>query len=797
MNKKILRTLEFNKIVELLKSCAVSTIAKDITEQLKPYTDIETINEKLDETMDATNLIIRQSSLPLGGMKDIRMSLRRLEVGANLSIVELLEISELLRVTKKVISYSNQCGDYLETTTIKHLFNRLDALNNLYTEITRCILNEEDLADDASSTLLNLRREMHGTHGKIRQHLSKIISSSTYKNMLQDALITVKNDRFCVPIKAEYRSAFPGMIHEQSSSGSTLFIEPLSVVEMNNQLKTLVDKEAKEIERILAELSARAATHMHELKTNQDLVAQLDFIFAKGELGLRMKASRPLYNTDKIINLKKARHPLLNQTTVVPTDIYIGEAFSTLVVTGPNTGGKTVTLKTIGLLSLMGQAGLFIPAFDNSTLTVFQEVFADIGDEQSIEQSLSTFSSHMTNIIEILKLADEHSLCLFDELGAGTDPTEGAALAMAILENLYSRNILTIATTHYSELKVYALSTRGVENASQEFDVETLRPTYKLLIGIPGKSNAFAISKRLGLTDDIIIEAKNLLEGKEIRFEDLITDLEMNKKQAIYEKEKAERFRVEAERLQKEVQLQKDKISAQREKIIQDAKEEAYTILYCAKQDADNIIKDMNAIAKNATSATSATSGDLEKHRSKLRSSLTELETNYKPEPKTKTSSKPKIFKKGDAVYVSTLNQSGTILTPSNSKGEVQVQLGIMQTKVHVSTITLLQEDSEQEITKGRTRGNHKQMDLSKSLSISSEIDVRGQTSDEALTQVEKYLDDAYLTHLPQVTIIHGKGTGALRLAIHSQLRKIKYIKTYRLGAYGEGEAGVTIVEFK
>lgn len=792
MNKKILRTLEFNKIIELLKNCAVSTIAKDMIEQLTPLTDITSINERLDETMDATNLIIRQSSLPLGGMKDIRMSLKRLEVGANLSIIELLEISELLRVTKKVISYGNQCGDYLESTQIKHHFSRLDPINTLFTEITRCILNEEDLADDASSTLLNLRREMLGTHSKIRQHLGKVISSPTYKNMLQDALITVKNDRFCVPIKAEYRSAFPGMIHEQSSSGSTLFIEPLSVVEMNNQLKTLVDKEAKEIERILAELSAMAHTNMHVLKTNQDIVAQLDFIFAKGELSLRMRASRPTYNTDKIINLKKARHPLLNQTTVVPTDIYIGETFSTLVVTGPNTGGKTVTLKTIGLLSLMGQAGLFIPAFDNSTLTVFQEIFADIGDEQSIEQSLSTFSSHMTNIIQILKLADENSLVLFDELGAGTDPTEGAALAMAILENLYGRNVLTIATTHYSELKVYALSTRGVENASQEFDVETLRPTYKLLIGIPGKSNAFAISKRLGLTDDIIAEAKNLLEGKEVRFEDLITDLEMNKKQAIYEKEKAERFRVEAERLQKEVLLQRDKIAAQKEKIIQDAKEEAYTLLYCAKQDADNIIKDMNALVKNATSASSS---DLEKHRSKLRSALTEIETSYKPEIKKIT--KPRDFKKGDSIHVTNLNQSGTILTPPNNKGEVQVQLGIMQTKVHISNLTALQEDGDVKSVKTKPRGSHTQMDLTKSYSISSEIDVRGQTSDEALTQIEKYLDDAYLTHLPQITIIHGKGTGALRMAIHSQLKRIKYIKAFRLGAYGEGESGVTIVEFK
>ncbi|MBC7958356.1 MAG: endonuclease MutS2 [Vallitaleaceae bacterium] len=794
MNKKILRTLEFNKIIELLKNCAVSSIAKDRIDELVPYTDLETIQEKLEETKDATNLMVRYGALSLGGMKDIRGSLMRLSIGGNLSIVELLQISEVLRVTKKVISYHNQCSEYMETTHIKHLFIRLDPLNHLYTEITRCILSEEDLADDASAALLTIRREMQTVHGKIRQHLGKILSSSTYKNMLQDALITVKNDRFCVPIKAEYRSAFPGMIHEQSSSGSTLFIEPMSVVEMNNQLKTLVDKETKEIERILAELSAMAARYSDVLANNGTTIAELDFIFAKGELALRMKASLPEFNADKIINLKKARHPLLNPENVVPTDIYIGENFSTLVVTGPNTGGKTVTLKTVGLLSLMGQAGLFIPAFDNSRLTVFEEIFADIGDEQSIEQSLSTFSSHMTNIIEILKLANENALVLFDELGAGTDPTEGAALAMAILENLYSRNVLTIATTHYSELKVYALSTKGVENASQEFDVQTLKPTYKLLIGIPGKSNAFAISKRLGLTDDIIDEAKNLLEGKEIRFEDLITDLEMNKKQAFYEKEKAERFRIEAERLQKEVQSQKNQIQAQKEKIIQDAREEAYTILYCAKQDADNIIKDMNALSKNALSTSDS---EKEKHRTKLRNSITEIESDFKTVPKHSNPSKPKTLKKGDAIYVASLDQSGVVITPPNSKGEVQVQLGIMQTKVHMSTVSLVHTEESEAVKKAKSRGTGKQMDISRSLSISSEIDVRGKTSDEALTEIEKYLDDAYLTHLPQVTIIHGKGTGALRSAVHAQLRKIKYIKSYRLGAYGEGENGVTIVEFK
>lgn len=793
MNTKIYRTLEFDKITEMLNGCAISSMGKELVNRLTPYTDITIINEKLTETESATNLIVRQGSLPLGGIKDITKSIKRLEMGGNLSIIELLEISELLRVTKKVISYANQCGEFLETTTIKHLFDSLDSVHLLYTEITRCILSEEEIADDASPKLQSIRREIQVNHSRIRQHLNKILTSTTYKNMLQDALITVKNDRFCVPIKAEYRSAFPGMIHEQSASGSTLFIEPLSVVELNNTLKTLIDEEGKEIERILSELSGMAAEQVAVLGSNQKILTTLDFVFAKGELALRMRCSKPIFNTDKRINLKKACHPLLDPKTVVPTDLYIGDKFNTLVITGPNTGGKTVTLKTVGLLSLMGQSGLYIPAFDNSELTVFKEIFADIGDEQSIEQSLSTFSSHMTNIIEILKHADEDSFVLFDELGAGTDPTEGAALAMAILENLYSRNVLTIATTHYSELKVYALSTKGVENASQEFDVQTLKPTYRLLIGVPGKSNAFAISKRLGLTDDIIEEAKNLLEGKEIRFEDLITDLEINKKQAMYEKEKAERFRIEAEKLQQEVQVQKDKISSQKERILKEAKDEAYAILYAAKQEADSIIKDMNQLMKTSKSLSSS---ELEKNRSQLRNSLSELEAKIvAPKGNNKVSS-PQDIKKGDTIYVSSLDQTGTVLSKPNNKGELQVQLGIMQTKVNISDVSLVAENVTQ-APKKTPKSINKKMDLSKAFSTKTELDVRGNTSDEAMGHVEKFLDDAYLAHLPQVTIIHGKGTGTLRMAIHSQLKKIRYVKSFRLGLYGEGENGVTIVELK
>lgn len=790
MNAKSLRTLEFNKIIDILKGLAVSPMAKDMVADLTPFQDLDLIRTKLAETTDATSLILKHGSLPLGGIRDVRSSLKRLEVGANLSIPELLEISELLRVTKKVTTYANQCGDFMDQISIRSLFDCLNPVHSLYTEITRCIISEELIADDASDALSTIRREIKGAHQKIRQHLNKIIGSSTYKTMLQDTLVTVKNGRFCVPVKAEYRSAFPGMIHEQSSSGSTLFIEPMSVVEMNNQLKSWIDKEVKEIERILAQLSAQAAQHLDYLYADQNLLTQLDFIFAKGELALKWRCSLPVFNTEHIIDLKKARHPLLDPATVVPTDVYIGEHFTTLVITGPNTGGKTVTLKTVGLLSLMGQAGLYIPAFDGSRLTVLEEIFADIGDEQSIEQSLSTFSSHMTNIVEILAKATPDSLVLFDELGAGTDPTEGAALAMAILENLFSRRILAMATTHYSELKVYAMSTPGVENASEEFDLQTLRPTYKLLIGIPGKSNAFAISKRLGLTDDIIAEAKNLLEGREIRFEDLITDLEMNKKHAILEKEKAERFRLEAEKLQSEVQHQRDKIHKQKERILKEAKEEAYAILQSAKVEADTIIRQMNHVAKSAGAA-----GDMEQSRSKLRDKMSQLEDQLVVKPKLQETA-PNAIKKGDTVFITTLNQEGTVVSEPNAKGEVQIKMGIMTTKVALEHIALLADETPKAGKKG-PRSSGRKVDLSKSMSTRSEIDLRGMTTDEAMTAVEKYLDDAYLSHLPQVTIIHGKGTGALRQFIHTMLRRVQYVKSYRLGNYGEGESGVTVVEFK
>ncbi|GKX32114.1 endonuclease MutS2 [Vallitalea longa] len=794
MNTKVLKTLEYNKIIEQLVSKTSSKMGKELSSSLVPYCDLATINNKQKETSQAATMILRRGSLALGGLKDIRASIKRLFIGGDLSQIELLNIGELLRVAKQVKAYAKSAKDTNTANNldiIYGLFDAIELINPLYKEITRCIISEEEISDDASRELYNIRRQMKISNGKIKEHLNKIITSSTYKTMLQDPIITLRNDRYCVPVKQEYRGSFRGMIHDQSASGSTLFIEPISVVELNNKIKELFTKEKQEIEKILADLSSMCFIQKEELASNMKILTEIDFIFAKGELSIALNGTEPIFNDDKYINIKKGRHPLLDKNTVVPIDIHLGKDFTTLMITGPNTGGKTVTLKTVGLLTLMGQAGLHIPAFDKSQLTIFDDIFADIGDEQSIEQSLSTFSSHMTNIIDILQNATDNSLVLFDELGAGTDPTEGAALANAILENLHSKNVLTIATTHYSELKVYALSTEGVENACCEFDVNSLRPTYRLLIGIPGKSNAFAISKRLGLTDNIIEEAKQLLEHKEIRFEDLITELEISKKTTLLEKEKALRYSREAEELKNKVDVQRDKIQKQKDKLINEAKEEAYKILNNAKDEADNIIKSMNKLRTNTDN-----SKEMEIHRSKLRSSISSLEKDLSTGIKRRktTTKSPKDLKQGDTVFVSTFNQKGTVLQPPNSKGDVLVQLGIMKTKVNIKNLSYVKSNEIDYKTKvPKTKNNIS----SKSMSISPEIDVRGRNVDEAIGELDKFLDDAYLSHLPQITIIHGKGTGVLRAGIHTFLKRVKYVKTYRIGNYGEGDSGVTIVEFK
>ncbi len=795
MNKRVLHTLEYDKIIQKLTDKTVSKMGKEVSHKLTPYTKIDTIKEKQQETSEAVSMIFKRGSLPLGGIKDIRSALKRLEIGGTLSILELMHIGECLRVCKNVKTYSKATNknDSIDNTRLITLFEEIDPLGVLYKEIHRCIISEEEIADDASQALYTIRKETARTHDKIKQSLHKIINASSSKTMLQDALITIRNDRYCVPIKQEYRHSFKGMIHDQSASGSTLFIEPIAVVELNNKLKQLETNEKNEIQKILQKLSNFACEHVIVLKSNSNLLTQLDFTFAKAELSIALNATEPIYDGDNYIHIKKARHPLLETSTVVPIDIQLGKSFKTLMITGPNTGGKTVTLKTIGLLTLMGQSGLHIPAFDQSHLTVFDDVFADIGDEQSIEQSLSTFSSHMVNIINILKEATSQSLVLFDELGAGTDPTEGAALAMSILETLRSRGSMTAATTHYSELKVYALSTDNVENACCEFDVQTLKPTYKLLIGIPGKSNAFAISKRLGLPDSIIDDAKELLEHKAVQFEDLITDLEVSKKTVIIEKEKAEQYRKEAEILKDKVSKQKEKLNNQRDKLLRNARDEAYTIVRQAKDDADQIIKRMNKMMKHSATYDHKS---LEGERSKLRDKLTDLEQqmSYQPKPKVKTKQPAKIAV-GDTIFVHTFNQKGTVLSPPNNKGELQVQLGIMKTSVHLSNISAMKEEKSN-LSKPKQVENGK-TSFSKAYAISPEVDVRGSTVEEAIGHIDKYLDDAYLSHLPQITVIHGKGTGTLRAAIHTFLKKVKYVKSYRLGSFGEGDSGVTIVFFK
>ncbi|WP_105615522.1 endonuclease MutS2 [Vallitalea okinawensis] len=791
MQKKVLQKLEYDKMISQLVNKAVSKMAKDRCEALEPSTDINEIKIWQRETAQSVSMLLKRGSIPLGGIKDIRSSLERIRLGASLSAIELLYVAEVLRVCKKVKNYSRDERDQSQFDILDNLFFQISPLTPVYTEISRCIISEEEIDDNASATLKKIRREINLSHDRIKQQLNKIIQSNSYRNMLQDAVVTMRGDRYCVPVKQEYRSQFKGMIHDQSSSGNTLFIEPMAVVQLNNQLRELYIQEKEEIERILEELTLLVHENYEDIKTNLQVLTELDFIFAKGQLALGMNATEPIFNDRGFVHIKKGRHPLLDSKTVVPIEVYLGKEFTTLMITGPNTGGKTVTLKTIGLFTLMGQAGLHIPALDQSELAVFKKVFADIGDEQSIEQSLSTFSSHMVNIVDILANVDEESLVLFDELGAGTDPTEGAALAMAILQNLHWRSIRTVATTHYSELKVYALSTDGVENACCEFDVKTLQPTYRLLIGIPGKSNAFAISKRLGLKDDIINLAKEQLEQNDVRFEDLITDLEISKKTAEYEKDRAVRYREEAERLKEKSEEQKQKIADQKEKILSQAREEARDLLQDAKTEADDILKRLNKAAREKGKTINF--NELEADRAQLRDALGDVEKKMnKSLFKNNNRKAPKSVKKGDKVFVDTFNQEAVVISTPDSKGDVTVQAGIMKLKVNMKNLRIMEEKEQHQISKPVKKGR---THVSKARNIKTELDLRGCTVEEALGEIDKYIDDAYLANLAQVTIIHGKGTGALRAAIHQYLKRNGHVKAYRLGKYGEGESGVTIVE--
>lgn len=789
MNEKALRTLEYAKIIEKLQGFAGSEPGKKKCAQLKPQEDILKIRELQRETSDALARVYAKGSLSFHGLPDIGGTVKLLEIGSTLNAGELLKIASVLYATQRV----KQFGDVEEISdTLSERFALLEPMVQIRNEIERCIISEEEIADDASAGLKTVRRHMHLTNDRIREQLASIVNSQDNKLMLQDALVTMRNGRYCLPVKQEYQSKFSGMIHDRSSKGATVFMEPMAIVKLNNELAELAIQEKEEIEKVLAALSEAVAGHTENLEYNRVTLTELDFIFARASLSKAMKGVEPVFNERGYINIKKARHPLIEPHKVVPIDIYLGGDFDLLIITGPNTGGKTVSLKTVGLFTLMGQAGLHIPAFDGSELAVFHEVFADIGDEQSIEQSLSTFSSHMTNTVSILERADERSLVLFDELGAGTDPTEGAALAMAILTSLHRRGIRTMATTHYSELKVFALSTEGVSNACCEFSVETLRPTYRLLIGIPGKSNAFAISQKLGLSEQIIHEAKDFIGVKDKSFEDVIADLEQQRIATERHAEETALRLAEAEELKKRLEEKNQRIDAAKERILREANEKAKDILQEAKDYADATIKKFNKWEKTGANR------EMEQERNALRGKLGEKESSLAiKQKKAKKGARltAEEIKVGSTVHVLTLDLNGTVATLPNQKGEFYVQMGSMRTLVNLKDVEITATEPTMEEEKKSKSGAGK-IKMSKSMSISPECNLIGMRVDEAVAVLEKYLDDAYLSHLEKVTIIHGRGTGALRDAVHQYLKRQKFVKNYRVGSFGEGDHGVTIVEF-
>ncbi len=789
MNYKSLTTLEYNKIIEKLVSFAASEPAKERLKKLVPMTDINDINHALAQTNDALRRIYAKGCVDFSGIKDIRASVKRLEVGSALSASELLNISSLLTCATHVKGYYEEMPD-----SISDMFNMLDGVTSLNNSIKRAIISEDEISDEASPTLKSLRRQKANANDKIHSELTRMLNSNSVRNCLQDFVITTRSGRYCLPVKAEYKSQVPGMVHDQSATGSTLFIEPASVVKLNNDIRELELKEQAEIEVILASLSAAAAEYTDILSTDQSILTDLDFIFAKAQLSRFYKCSEPMMNTNNYINIKKGRHPLIDQHAVVPIDIYLGDKFNLLIITGPNTGGKTVSLKTVGLLTLMAQAGLNIPALEHSEIAVFDNIFADIGDEQSIEQSLSTFSSHMTNTVNILKEADENSLILFDEIGAGTDPTEGAALAISILNDLHLRGITTMATTHYSEIKVYALTTDGVENACCEFDVNSLRPTYRLLIGIPGKSNAFAISKKLGLPEYLIQDASSRMDSEDIKFEDLVADLENSRITIEKEREEINIYKSEIEQLKAQLKKKSDRLEERTDKIIRKANEEAANILREAKEYADETIKTMNKHGMTVK--------ELEHQRSELRDKMKKNQSklSIKPAKEQKSHKSHNLcdFTVGTHVKVLSMNLEGVITGKPNNKGELTVQMGSLSTKTKISNLEILEnykEPKEKSTTKGV--GGSGKIKMSKSSNISHEINLLGLTVDEAVSRLDKYLDDAYLSGIPQVRVVHGKGTGALRNGVTSYLYGVPYIKSFRLGEIGEGDTGVTIVDFK
>ena len=794
MNAKALQTLEYPKIIEQLAARATSSLGRERCLGLMPEKNIDTIRACQANTRDALSRLFAKGSLSFGSAKDIRASLKRLQIGSALSMAELLDIAALLENTARAKSYGRREGGDVAQDTLDSLFDALEPLTPLSTEIRRCILTEEEMADDASSALKQIRRSIRLCGDRIHTQLQSFLNGSA-RTYLQDGVITMRGGRYCIPVKAEYKNQVPGMIHDQSSTGATLFVEPMAIVKLNNEIRELELKEQAEIERILAELSAQAAQEQELIGYDLENLTELDFIFAKASLAMDMEATEPLFNAEGHIRLRKARHPLIDKKKVVPIDLSLGEDFDLLIVTGPNTGGKTVSLKTVGLLTLMGQAGLHIPALDRSQLALFSEVYADIGDEQSIEQSLSTFSSHMTNVISFLEKADRESLVLFDELGAGTDPTEGAALAIAILSTLHEKGIRTMATTHYSELKVYALSTPGVENACCEFDVETLRPTYRLLIGIPGKSNAFAISGKLGLPASIIDRAKAQISEQDESFEDVISSLEESRKTIEREQLEIARYKEEVQALKAQLEEKSGKLDARREKMIQEASEEAHRILREAKEYADETMKNFHKFGKENISVQ-----EMEQRRQELRKKMSKAEKQMAMKKTAAPAGKklnPKDLHLGDAVKVLSMNLKGTVSSLPDAKGNLFVQMGIMRSKVSISDLVLLDDPVITGPSITLTKTSTGKMKMSKSASVGIEINLLGKTVDEAVAELDKYLDDAYLAHLPSVRIVHGKGTGALRKGIHNYLRRVKYVADFRLAEFGEGDAGVTIVTFK
>lgn len=793
MNTKVLTTLEYNKIIDLLTEKADSEPGKKLCRDLVPSTDLSTIRTAQRETKDALARLFRIGSTSFGSNRDLGFSIRSLEIGSSLSMSELLKLASFLDNVSRIKTYGKKEREDLPNDNLDAYFEGLTPMTQLANEINRCILSEEEMADDASPKLKSIRRSKLSTNEKIHSQLTSMVNGA-YRTFLQDAVITMRDNRYCIPVKAEYKSQVSGMVHDQSSTGSTFFIEPAAVVNLNNQLKELDLQEQEEIEVILGDLSSQAAVHTTELAADQKIMTTLDFIFAKAKLAMEQNATEPIFNTEHYIQIRKGRHPLLDKKKAVPIDVRLGKDFDLLVITGPNTGGKTVSLKTVGLFTLMGQAGLHIPALDRSELSIFSEVYADIGDEQSIEQSLSTFSSHMTRVVHILQHADADSLCLFDELGAGTDPTEGAALAIAILNYLHDRGIRTMATTHYSELKIYALSTNFVENACCEFDVETLRPTYRLLIGIPGKSNAFAISSKLGLSDEIIHAAKEQISKEDESFEDVIADLEQSRVTIEKEQQEIAEYKERIRTLQEQLQKKNEKIDQAKDKILRDANEKARAILQEAKDVADETIRDFNK------AGASADIKELEKKRQKVRDKINEKNGklalgNTQKKPADQKTVDPKKLKKGDSVKIISMNLKGIVNTLPDARGNLFVQCGIMRMQTNVNDLVPVKEETITAPALQRT--NTGKLKMSKSFSVSSEINLLGCTVDEAIAKLDKYLDDAYLAHLPSVRVVHGKGTGALRNAVQSHLKRLKYVKEYRLGEYGEGDAGVTIVTFK